>query len=66
MAETEEDCPEILIKKARTKWQKLVAIEFVHQHNLLMKIKKDLEWQRWLITSVFLTMLGILIRIIFF
>ena len=55
------DCPELLIKMARTKWQKAVAIEFVRQARDTQEVKSDLRWIKYLVVSIFgLAVLGVL------
>lgn len=55
------DCPADLIKMARTKWQKTVAIEFLHLYKETLEIKTNQKWLKWLIVSVFgLSVLGVL------
>lgn len=55
------DCPTDLIGKAKTKWQKSVAIEFVKLYKDILEIKTEQKWLKWLIVSVFgVTILGLL------
>jgi len=55
------DCPEVLIKMARTKWQKAVAIEFVRQAHEMEKVVNDQKWIKWMVMSIFgLAILGVL------
>jgi len=59
------DCPETLFKMAKTPFEREVAVEFFALHKKLdeqtLTMKKDIDWCKWLIISVFgLTVLGVL------
>jgi len=49
----EYDHPDHLIKMAKTKWQKAVAIEFVNQDKKMSGIEKDVNWVKRLTMSIF-------------
>jgi hypothetical protein len=59
------DCPDEIFKLARTPFEKAVAVEFFALHKKLdeqtSSMKKDIDWLKWLIISVFgLSILGVL------
>jgi len=53
LVEEYKDCPEELYKMAKTKWQKLVAVEFFHLYKQLEGMEKNMKWLKWLIVAVF-------------
>lgn len=49
----EKDCPQMLIKMAKTKWQRQVAITFLELHVKLSKVEVEVKHLKWLVLGVF-------------
>lgn len=58
---SEEDCPQVLIRMARTKWQKQVAIEFLNLNDKMNEVSNSVKHLKWLIYAMFT---GVFINII--
>lgn len=50
----EEDCPQTIIKMAKSAWQKEVGLEFIKVYNELNELKNECKWMKYLIVSVLL------------
>jgi hypothetical protein len=55
MSKDERDCPEIIIKTAKTAWQKEVGIEFVKFYNRFEEMRNDIKWCKWTCVAVLAT-----------
>lgn len=53
MLKSKEDCPQLLVKAAKTKWQKLVASEMVDISIRLTAMEKDMKWLKWMSRTTF-------------
>ena len=57
MDNKENDCPEELIKLAKTPFERTVCIEFYKLYKEFQSFKistsKDMKWLKWLITATF-------------
>jgi len=51
--EDKEDCPQILIKMAHTKWQKQVAITFLELNKTITEVQNEVKHLKWLVLGVF-------------
>lgn len=57
LSKKEEDCPQQLIKLAKTEWEKAVVVEFVEIESKIKeefaKLKNEIKWCKYLILAVF-------------
>jgi len=59
------DCPEDLIKLAKSPFEKAVVIEFFNLHKTCIKIKSEIKWIKWIVISIFgLTAIATVVQII--
>ena len=67
--ESDGDCPEDLVKLAKTPFEKTVCVEFFKLYEELktfkVKTATDSKWMRWLVTGVFsVTVITLLFQLI--
>jgi len=62
---TENGCPDMIFKSAKTAWQKNVALEFIKIYEVCEKLKNDMKWIKWLLGSTVIAIaINILLRVI--
>ena len=47
------DSPDLLIKMAKTGWQKAIAVEFIRQYDHINEIRTNQTWLKYLVTGAF-------------